>query len=70
MMLSTAEIQKILGALSESLSETALTLEEIRLRINLLQSVMNSNETDACHLANITRHVLGKPFFGEQDFEF
>jgi hypothetical protein len=70
MTLTTEEIQNILEASSEALSETALTLEEIRLRINILHNVMSGNETTQDSYANLTRHILGKQFYEKQDFQF
>lgn len=70
MNLTSEEIQNILEAISEALSETALTLEEIRMRVNMLHRVIDSNETATDSYANLTRHMLGKQFFEEQDFQF
>lgn len=70
MSLSTKEIQSVLEAISEALSETALTLEEIRLRVNMLRHIVDDQETESCVYANLTRHVLGKEYFMPQDFDF
>jgi len=70
MNLSTEEIQRILAALSEGLSESALTIEEIRLRLNLLHDTIAEPEKNTGTYANLTRHILGKNFFRKQDFDF
>jgi len=70
MNLTREETQNILEVISEALSETALTLEEIRLRVNMLHRMIGSNEAARDSYANLTRHILGKQFFEEQDFQF
>ena len=70
MNITIEEMQCILAGLSEGLSDSALTIEEIRLRLNLLHDIIAQPEKNTTLYANLNRHILGKNFIKKQDFDF
>ena len=74
MSLSDEEFRDTINALCEHLSETALTIEEITIRLSQLRNLTTPDENKSpeettCY-TNMTRHILGKPFFSSEDFDF
>jgi hypothetical protein len=72
MTLTNEQLTDALDALSEHLSETALTIKEIHLRLSQLRDLAtpDQEQPETTCLPNLTRSILGKPFYRTEDFEF
>jgi hypothetical protein len=65
---------KTLDALRESLSDVASRLEEITLRMRILSELVHNESEESLRPwvsgENLTRHLLGSPFYQNDDFDF